>query len=179
MRMLKNNTTLITQRVEQNNQEFLLGVFSISEILKFTRYTEYTILGFDEENDNKPITKNEVQRKLISSKVNSIVDFIIHDPLAIFPTNLVISIPNHIIKNLDEIPKSTIIEIELEKKVFNEITKIDNKTEGDVYLSIIDGQHRVRGIEKAIEYFKNEIKSTSQIIRSSKNTEIKYENKLK
>jgi DGQHR domain-containing protein len=177
--MLKNNTTLITQRVEQNNQEFLLGVFSISEILKFTRYTEYTILGFDEENDNKPITKNEVQRKLISSKVNSIVDFIIHDPLAIFPTNLVISIPNHIIKNLDEIPKSTIIEIELEKKVFNEITKIDNKTEGDVYLSIIDGQHRVRGIEKAIEYFKNEIKSTSQIIRSSKNTEIKYENKLK
>lgn len=175
--MIKNNTTLVTQRVEQNNQEFLLGIFSISEILKFTRYTEYTILGFDEENDNKPITKNEVQRKLIPSKINSIVDFLIHDPLAIFPTNLVISIPNHIIKSQDEINDNGLIEIELEKKVFDEISKIDNSSHGDIYLSIIDGQHRVRGIEKAIEYLKSEINSISQLMRSSKDAENKYQEK--
>ena len=100
--MKNNNYELVTQRVIQNNQEFLLGVFSIEEILKFTRYTEYTILGFDEENDNKPITKDEVQRKLNPSKINSIVNFLLNDPLAIFPTNIVISIPNHVIEDIVE-----------------------------------------------------------------------------
>lgn len=74
---MSNNITmpLKTIRVKQNSQEFLLGVFSIEDILKFTRYTEYTILGFDEENDNRPITRGEVQRKLNSSKVEEIADF--------------------------------------------------------------------------------------------------------
>lgn len=63
MSNINNIFCLKTQRVLQNNQEFLLGVFNIEDILKFTRYTEYTILGFDENDNNRPITRSEVQRK--------------------------------------------------------------------------------------------------------------------
>ncbi|WP_343637786.1 DGQHR domain-containing protein [Fluviicola sp.] len=164
-----NNHVLKTQRVSQNNQEFLLGVFCIEDILKFTRYTEYTILGFDENNENKPITREEVQRKLIPSKINSIVDFLIHDPNAIFPTNLVISIPNHVIISQVENENTGIVEITLDTKVFNEINKINNSSKGDIYLSIIDGQHRIKGIENAIEYFKKEITLNENLSRTSKN----------
>lgn len=175
--MMNNNFVLKTQRVEQNNQEFLLGIFSIKDILKFTRHTEYTILGFDEENDNKPITKKEIQRKLIPSKVNSIVDFLIHDPLAIFPTNLVISIPNHVISEQMYDESTGWYEIHLEDKVYSEVEKIDSGKTGDIYLSIIDGQHRVRGIEKTINYLREEILLCEKMIRSSGDTK-EYEKKL-
>lgn len=169
--MMSNDLIIRTQRVEQNNQEFLLGVFRIEDILKFTRYTEYTILGFDEENDNKPITRSEVQRKLIPSKVNSIVDFLIHDPLAIFPTNLVISIPNHVISEQSYNEESGIYEIHLDRKVYSEVKKIDSGNSGDIYLSIIDGQHRVRGIEKTIELLKEEIGLCERMNRNSDNNQ--------
>lgn len=166
--MNKMNSFIIkTQRVEQNNQEFLLGIFNIEDILKFTRYTEYTILGFDENNENRPITKFEVQRKLIPSKVNSIVDFLIHDPLAIFPTNLVVSIPNHVIIN--QVENDGFVDVYLDAKVFQEIEKLDNNINGDIYLSIIDGQHRIRGIEKTIIFLKDEIKINEKLLRSSDN----------
>jgi len=168
---------LITQRVSQNNQEFLIGVFNIEDILKFTRYTEYTILGFDEENDNKPITKEEVQRKLIPSKINAIVDFLIYNPNAIFPTNLVISIPNHVIVDQVENEETGIVTITLDKKVFSEIEKFDKNSSGDIYLSIIDGQHRIRGIEKTIEVLKEEIRTLESVIRTSKET-VNFENKI-
>lgn len=164
--MKNNNYELITQRVIQNNQEFLLGVFSIEEILKFTRYTEYTILGFDEDNDNRPITKEEVQRKLNPSKVNSIVNFLLNDPLAIFPTNIVVSIPNHVIENIIEEDDERHVLLYLNEKVITEIQKIDKHQKGEIYLSIIDGQHRVRGIERAIEYLENEIRLKESHSRS-------------
>jgi DGQHR domain-containing protein len=171
------NITLHTQRVVQNSQEFLIGVFTISQVLKFTRYTEYTILGFDK--DNRPITKDEVQRKLNSSKVNQIVNFLLHDPMAIFPTNLVVSIPNHVIKEQIEVDSTErSVDIVLDELVFNEIEKLDKANNGDIYLSIIDGQHRIRGIEKTIHYLKEEMRLCTEMIRSSKETE-KYESKYK
>lgn len=177
MIMDTNNFKLATQRVSQNNQEFLLGVFNIEDILKFTRYTEFTILGFDENDNNKPITRNEVQRKLIPAKVNSIVDFLMNDPLAIFPTNLVISIPNHIIVEQIENEVSGIVDIILDSKVFTEINKIDNKINGDIYLSIIDGQHRIKGIENTIAYLKKEIKINEDYVRTANNPEL-YSKKI-
>lgn len=157
------NVILHTQKVTQNNQEYLLGVFKIEEILRFTRYTEYTILGFDEE--NQPITNKQVQRKLNSSKVESIANFLINDPQAIFPTNLVIAIPSHVISSYEEIDKK--ITIELDSKVNTEIDKIQKGEVGSVYLSIIDGQHRVRGIEIAIEKLEKTIGEESISIDDS------------
>lgn len=176
MIMSNNNFKLRTQRVSQNNQEFLLGVFNIEDILKFTRYTEFTILGFDENDGNRPITRNEVQRKLIPAKINSIVDFLMNDPLAIFPTNLVISIPNHVIVEQIENEVTGVVEIFLDTKVFTEINKIDNKINGDIYLSIIDGQHRIRGIENAISFLKKEIKTNEDYVRTTNNPDIYSKN---
>lgn len=169
--------SLVTQRVIQNSQEFLLGVFNIKEILRFTRYTEYTILGFNELEDNKPITKEEVQRKLNPSKVKSIANFLIYDPLAIFPTNLVISIPNHVIVSQEEDEANQIVKLTLNDKVFKEIEKIDTTGKGDIYLSIIDGQHRVRGIEMAISILEDEIHLNEKMIRSSADS-AKYEKSI-
>ncbi|WP_282085279.1 DGQHR domain-containing protein [Aquimarina algiphila] len=172
------NFPLITQRVEQNNQEFLLGVFTIEQVLKFTRYTKYTILGFDEENEFKPRTNREVQRKLSASKINSIVSFLLNDPLAIFPTNLVISIPNHVISEQNVLDESSkLVEIKLDDKVFKEVEKINNNQPGEIYLSIIDGQHRVRGIEKTLEYLKKEIDTNSKMFRQTKDE--KYSEDIK
>ena len=171
LKTMNNNFSLTTQRVVQNNQEFLIGVFNIEDILRFTRYTEYTILGFDEENDNRPITKKEVQRKLIPSKINSIVDFLVNDPLAIFPTNLVISIPNHVINEQVEKEDSGIVEIRLDEKVFTEIEKLNSNSKGDIYLSIIDGQHRIKGIEKTITVLREEIQTAERLIRSTNKPE--------
>jgi len=164
--MKANRLTLFAQRVRQNNQEFLLGIFKIADILKFTRYTEYTILGFDEENDNKPITKGEVQRKLNSSKVESIADFLIHDPLAIFPTNLVVAIPGHVIDEFIE-DEFGHVELHINEIVQLEIEKYERSNKGDIYLSIIDGQHRIRGIEVAIQRTKNIIKDNERSVRET------------
>jgi len=173
---MNNNCILKTQRVKQNNQEFLLGIFKIQDILNFTRYTEYTILGFDEENDNKPITKAEVQRKLSPSKVEQIADFLINDPLAIFPTNLVVSIPKHVIENQSE-DTDGIVQITLKNIVYNEIKKIDKNQKGDIYLTVIDGQHRIRGIEVAIKRIRDDISINEKMIQTSINTE-QFEKKM-
>jgi DGQHR domain-containing protein len=148
-----NELELKVRRVNQNNQEYLLGIFKISDILNFTRYTEYLITDFDENNNNIPITNRKVQRKLNSSKVRSIAKFLIGDDQAIFPTNIVVSIPKHVIKSYSEKSRDD-IQIVIDSLVRDEIYKIDSGEKGDVYLSIIDGQHRVRGIELAIEELK-------------------------
>lgn len=147
---------LNTKKIIQNNQEYLLGIFKISDVLKFTRYTEYTILGFDE--DNKPITNNQVQRRLDKKKVESISNFLINDPQAMFPTNIVIAIPHHAIGSYEEMNDNQIV-IELTDNVEAEINKIDKGEAGDIYLSIIDGQHRVKGIQIALETLAKLIKN--------------------
>jgi DGQHR domain-containing protein len=139
---------LDTRKVSQNSQEYLLGIFKISEVLRFARYTEYTILGFDDE--NLPITNKQVQRKLNSAKVESIAKFLINDSQAIFPTNIVLAIPNGIIDSYEEKEENNII-LTLDSKIEDEIDKRDKGEDGNIYISIIDGQHRIRGIEVAIE----------------------------
>lgn len=139
---------LNTRKVTQNSQEYLLGIFKISEVLRFAHYTEYTILGFDDE--NLPITNKQVQRKLNSAKVESIAKFLINDSQAIFPTNIVFAIPNGIIDSYEEKEENNII-LTLDSKVSDGIEKIDKGEDGNIFISIIDGQHRIRGIEVAIE----------------------------
>lgn len=139
-----NNNTIHLQRVKQNSQEFFVGVFSIQDLLSFTRFTERLLIGFDE--NNYPKYNDEVQRKIEKSRVEKIADFLIDDPDAIFPTNIVISIPNVAINKI-EIHNESIYLIELKDQVFAEI----GRSNGDVYMTIIDGQHRIRGIERAIE----------------------------
>ena len=141
---------ITVRKVKQNNQEFLVSVFSIRQILTFTKYTERIIDHFDE--DNKPQYNNRVQRKVSPSRAEEIADFLLEDPDAVFPTNIVLAIPEPIIeiiedKNLHE------VEITINKKVFSEVAKEN----GDIYMTIIDGQHRIKGIEAAIKRLEGEI----------------------
>lgn len=177
MNMLE-SLVLPTRRVLQNNQEYLLGVFKIQEVLAFTRYSEYTILSFDEKNDNKPKTSDDVQRKISPSKVKSISDFLIMDKLAMFPTNLVIAIPEHVIVDQTEDLACGLVNLHLSNKVQTEIKKIDQGSHGDVYLTIIDGQHRVAGIEHALKTLKDEIKLNTDFALNSSDPE-QYEKAAK
>jgi DGQHR domain-containing protein len=151
---------LNTRKVTQNSQEYLLGIFKISEVLRFARYTEYTILGFDD--DNLPITNKQVQRKLNSAKVESIAKFLINDSQAIFPTNIVLAIPNGIIDSYEENEENNII-LTLDSKVEDEIEKRDKGEDGNIFISIIDGQHRIRGIEVAIEKLEKAIEKKESL----------------
>ncbi len=151
---------LNTKKVTQNSQEYLLGIFKISEILRFARYTEYTILGFDD--NNFPITNRQVQRKLNSAKVESIAKFLINDTQAIFPTNIVLAIPNQVIDSYEETDSNNII-LNLNPKVAEEIDKKDNGQDGNMYISIIDGQHRIRGIEVAIKKLEQAIEEKTTL----------------
>lgn len=153
--------------ISQNGQDFILGKSTIADILKITRYTERVIIDFDE--DGRPIYNEEVQRKVESQRVNKIADFLINDPEATFPTNIVLNIPISVISEQSYNQDAGTIEIRLDEIVSEQI-KIAKKDEknADVYVSIIDGQHRIRGIEVAIERLSDEINKTGDITKKKR-----------
>lgn len=175
--MRQMNNKIIGQIVRQNSQEFIIGVFSIGQILKFTKYTKRLIVSYNE--DEKPVYNKQVQREVESGRVERIADFLINDPLASFPTNIVLGIPKVSIEEQrtiqlnDNIEHSNYIEITLKENVFEEI----KKENGDVFITIIDGQHRIRGIEVAIERLQADMDSLIKTIRFSDSPDL--QNKLK
>ena len=150
--------------VIQNKQDFIIGVFSIRKILRFTKYTNRLITGFDE--DEIPIYNDHIQRYVEKQRVEKIADFLINDPDATFPTNIVLHIPTSIIEFQKR--KEDFVQIKLKEEVFKQIAKEN----GDVYITIIDGQHRIRGIEVAIKRLEEKINSAIQTNRISPSTEI-------
>jgi DGQHR domain-containing protein len=159
-----------TFNIKQNNQGFLLGIFKMSDLRNFVRFTERIVIEFDE--NNRPIYNDDIQRKISPSKVEGIADFLIHDIDAFFPTNVVVSIPSTAIEELQEIDdKHT--NIYLKDSVIRENLKAD----GDIYITIIDGQHRIAGIERAIKKTLDEIRTFESLIRTSKESE-KYTNEI-
>ena len=153
-----------TFKVKQNNQGFLLGIFKMSELRRFVKFTQRIVLDYDEVT-NKPIYNDEVQRKVSPSKIDSIADFLIHDSDAFFPTNIVVAIPTIAIDEIQE-------EGNIQTVILKDFVAIENnKADGDTYLTIIDGQHRVAGIEKAISRIKDENRNLELSLRSSKSNE--------
>ncbi|MBY0425659.1 MAG: DGQHR domain-containing protein, partial [Cytophagales bacterium] len=152
--------------VVQNQQEFLVGVFKIEQILKFTRYTHRLILNYDE--NNNPEYNKQVQRQVENSRVEKIADFLINDPEATFPTNIVLHIPTLVIDKQEKSLNSQIIRIWLDNKVFTEVQK-ENLEVADIFITIIDGQHRIKGIEVAISRLRIHIDSISRTLRTSEN----------
>lgn len=163
------------RRVVQNNQEFLLGVFKISQVRNFTKYTERLIVDFkeidseekiyEEQKQIVPLYNPQIQRKTNNAKVEKIADYLITDVTAMFPTNIVIAIPLPVIdsKTVDAEGNTEII--------LNPIVKEElQKENGDVLLTIIDGQHRIKGIERAIERIKNSISNPNEKEDLLKNT---------
>lgn len=155
-----NDNLIKAEKVRQNNQEFLISVFTIKQILTFTKHTERIIDYFDD--DNKPHYNSRVQRKVSPTRAEEIADFLLEDPDAIFPTNIVLAIPNAVIENIENIESNKVL-ITINEKVFTEIAK----TDGDVYMTIIDGQHRIKGIETAIKRLRKEINSLRLVIEKS------------
>lgn len=151
--------------INQNGQDFILGKATIGDILEYTRYTERVIIGFDE--DETPIYNDHVQRKVETSRVNKIADFLINDPEATFPTNIVLGIPLSMIESQNT--KDGIVEISLDDRVVDQIksAKEGNKN-ADIYITIIDGQHRIRGIEVAIERLQEKIANNTSSLAASK-----------
>lgn len=171
--MIKDNL-IKAQKVRQNNQEFLISVFSIRQILTFTKHTERIIDYFDE--NNKPQYNNRVQRKVSPSRAEEIADFLLEDPDAIFPTNIVLAIPNAVIEFIENLNDNE-VNVFINEKVFTEVAKDD----GDVYMTIIDGQHRIKGIEIAIKRLKKEINDLRIVLVNSSKEELttKFEKKSK
>lgn len=159
--------------VIQNQQEFVIAKFTIGQILSFTKYTHRLIVNYDD--DNNPIYNKQIQRFVENPRVEKIADFLINDKDATFPTNIVLSIPNQAIKEIKK--DETSVEILLEEKVAEEIKKDAEKA--DVYITIIDGQHRIRGIEVAIERLKENIDSLVKTTRTIQTPNGEMHKKLK
>jgi len=130
-------------KIRQNNLEFYLGSFKIVDFQKFAKYTELLIIGFTDE--GKPVYNNEVQRKTDNSKTNRISDFLIYNDRALFPTNIVVGVPMEMIELINDKNNNQY-----------EIILDENFLEDKSLMTIIDGQHRVRGIEKALERLRTE-----------------------
>lgn len=164
MNNLKNNI-IYGFPIIQNQQDFIIGKFSISQIFKFTKYTSRILNSFDE--NGKPIYNDQIQREIENPRANKIADFLIEDPEATFPTNIVLHIPKEAIEEQKEHQK--LIEIKIRQEVFDEL----NKKNGDVYITVIDGQHRIRGIEIALERIKSDIEILRQtLVKSPNNTDL-------
>ena len=156
---MNNLNTITARRVTQGQQEFLLSVVKVTKLLRYTRYTERVVLTFDE--NNLPVYNPEVQRKPDTAKINSIVNFLLNDPNAMFPTNIVLAIPSFVISDFTN--ENEQITITLMDFVENELKRKD----GIVYITIIDGQHRLRGIEAAIEKLKTDLTNSDLFLSSS------------
>lgn len=154
----------------QNQQDFVIGKFSIEQIFSFTKYTTRILNSFDEE--GKPIYNEEIQREIELPRVNKIADFLIEDPEATFPTNIVLHIPKEAIE--EQVEHKNFVEIKIKQTVFDEL----QKAKGDVYITIIDGQHRIKGIEIALDRIKQEIEILGQTLRTAPNN-VELQNKLK
>ena len=153
--------------VIQNQQEFIIGVFHISQILTFTKYTKRLIVTYDE--DNMPIYNPEIQRYVEKSRVERIADFLINDPEATFPTNIVLHIPQNIIEQ--QHIEGPFLKFVLKKEVFAEVKKEQQRENtGDIFITIIDGQHRIKGIEVAIERLKGNISAATATLQGSINS---------
>lgn len=145
--------------VNQNGQDFIIGKATIKEILTYTKYTERLILGYDEE--DRPIYNKDIQRKVEMNRVNKIADFLINDNYAIFPTNIVLGIPLSVIER-QVVHSGGIVEIELVDDVIKQVERAKKGDENaDIYVTIIDGQHRIKGIEVAIERLNSFICNTN------------------
>ena len=142
--------------VSQNGQDFIIGKAPIEEVLQYTCYTERLIINYDD--DGRPIYNERVQRKVEKNRVEKIADFLINDDTATFPTNIILNIPQSII----ECQNTTdgIICIGLKDEVVEEVKKAKSlgTDKADIFVSIIDGQHRVRGIEVAISRLEDNIR---------------------
>lgn len=160
--LVMSDNKLIAQRVVQNNREFLISVVSVSNLRRYTKYTERIITEFDE--NNLPIYNQQIQRKSDPSKVELIANFLINDPDAMFPTNIVLAIPSFVI---DEFEESENKQVSI---TFNPIIEHElKKPNGDVYISVIDGQHRLKGLELAFEKVEAELQRlNSQLFLDSK-----------
>lgn len=135
--------------VSQNGQDFIIGKAKIKDVLQYTKYTERLIIGYD-ENEN-PIYNDHVQRKVDKSRVEKIADFLINDETATFPTNVVLGIPQNMIES-QTLSDDGIINLVFNDKVVQEVVKAkEGDMDADIYVTIIDGQHRIRGIEVAID----------------------------
>ncbi len=161
--------------IQQNKQGFLLGIFKMGELSKFVRYSQRIVIEFNE--DNKPEYNSDVQRKISPTKVDGIADFLIHDADSFFPTNIVLAIPTAAIEQIEENDGSS-VNIVLKDFVLAE----NQKQDGDTYITIIDGQHRIAGIEKAIKRLLDEIRnleiSRTSVETSSYEVELKQKHEL-
>lgn len=167
------NNVIKGTSVVQNQQEFVIAKFTIGQILRFTKYTHRLIVNYDDENN--PIYNKQIQRFVEKSRVEKIADFLINDKEATFPTNIVLSIPNQAIKEISK--DGTSVVIVLEDKVAEEIKKDTEKA--DVYITIIDGQHRIRGVEVAIQRLNEDIDSLGKTIRTMQTPDGDLHHKLK
>ncbi len=142
--------------VYQNGQDFVIGKATVREVLEYTKFTERLIVGYDEE--GKPLYNKNVQRKVDNSRAKKIADFLIFDDSPTFPTNIILNIPQNVIESQKQIPGGLLF-IGFKDAVVEQIAKA--KREGvenaDIFVSIIDGQHRIRGIELAIDRLKEYI----------------------
>jgi DGQHR domain-containing protein len=157
------NNKIIGFPIIQNQQDFVIAKFSIKQIFTFTKYTTRILNSFDD--DGTPLYNEEIQREIEPSRVKKIADFLIEDPEATFPTNLVLHIPKEVIEEQKE--HKNFVEITLKERVFQEI----KKTSGDVYITIIDGQHRIKGIEIALDRIKDEIETITKTLRIGSKTD--------
>ena len=134
--------------VYQNGQDFIIGTAKIHDLLRYTMFTERLVVDFDD--DGKPIYSETIQRHVETSRANQIADFLINDETATFPTNIVLGIPLSAIES--QTIDNNIVSILLKQDVIDGINKAkQGLQEYNIYVTIIDGQHRIRGIELAME----------------------------
>ena len=162
---MKNSIT--GQKVTQGNQEFLTSVVSVLTLRGYTKYTERLIVNFDDE--NLPIYNLQVQRKTDTGKVNAIADYLLNDSKAMFPTNIVLAIPKSVIDTYTEYAGKVTIELNsIIEEQLNQLT-------GDIYISVIDGQHRLKGLEIAIDRLQKQLIQIDLFLTDSKREEIQQQ----
>lgn len=133
-------TQIQCEKVVQNNVDFYIGKLKAEEFLDIASVTHRIITGWDEK--NQPIYNNHVQRKPNQSRVTAVKNFLLKDEIACFPNSILVALPSTLL--VEEIDDNNPV-----LKIDKSLIKLDS--EEPIYVQIIDGQHRFKGLKDAIK----------------------------
>ena len=130
--------------VSNGRNSYVLSVLTVGELLSITRYSNKSITELEAISNPSHYGIYSVTDEV---DANGIANYLISTPELLLPTNFIFHIPKAII---DSISKSDVWNINLSQKLFDELS-VEG---GNVYISVIDGLYRLKGIELAIERLK-------------------------
>lgn len=146
--------------VKQSIGSYYIASINAKELLEIS-YIDRVRL--EKEGKNQVASYLGIQRELKDYRVREIAEYLIHNPDASFPTSILLSVTEDCAE-IEELNNELMLTLkEFSQEEIDERIRLDINFEREEYLKfsgiakILDGQHRLAGLAKAIQIIKDRI----------------------